>query len=140
VAATLAVRRPVRMNEADVTFRLLQRGATTPKDRDYREAVSYRNYNPEVTVKGQLVGARAFWKLQRSQTGDVNPSTGAIVFRPDVLQKVGVTLNKGDQIVKIAGKDVDFQVEKVSPLTPYRGGLILTHVEFSERRKVYGSV
>lgn len=133
-------RPPIRMNPAYVTVRLLNRGVETATDPDFREPVSFRKYAPEVELTGQLVGARGFFKLARTQTGDSNPSTGQLVFRPDDLARVGVTLQKGDRIVKINGVDVDFNIIKVSPLSPYRGRFLLIHVEFEQQRKTTESV
>jgi hypothetical protein len=136
----LLVQKPARINEIEVTFRLLGKGATTVKDKDYRETLGIRNYAEQITIIGQLMGARAFFKLQRTQTGDMNPSSGALVFRPEVLKEAGVTLNKGDRIIAMGGVTVDFTVVKSSPLSPYHGGFLLISIEFLETDKVLASV
>jgi hypothetical protein len=134
------VQKPAHMNAIAVTFRLLGKGATTVKDKDYRETLGIRNYGQQITIIGQLMGARTFFKLQRTQTGDMNPSSGALVFRPEVLKEAGVTLNKGDRIIAMGGATVDFTLTKVSPLSPYHGGFLLVSCEFTQTQKVQESV
>ena len=136
----MLVKKPCRMNDMDITIALFSRGSETVMDADYRESQSYRNYHRTVTLKGQLVGARSFFRLDRRETGDSDPSSGSLVFRPSVLKKAGVVLNKGDRILKMNGVDVDFNIIKVSPLGPYHNHMLLTSVEFETQRKKKESI
>jgi len=131
---------PLRMNKCYFVIRLYKRGAMTPQDDDYREPEANRVYDKEVCLIGQLVGYRSFFKLQRTQTGDSQPSNGQAVFRPNELLKNGVSLQKGDRIMRINETTCDFNIIKVSPLGPYRGRHLLIHVEFEQQRKQLESV
>lgn len=134
------VRMPVRMNEATVTIETLSQGKTTVQDPDFRETVAIRNYAPKVTVKGQLVGARQWFKLNRTMTGDSNPSDGVFLFRPEVLAQAGITLAKGDRVTMVNNVTVDFTFIHVAPLSPYRGRFLMTVGEFRETQKLHESM
>ena len=51
-----------------------------------------------------------------------------------------MTLQKGDRIVEVSRVAVDFNVIKVSPMAPFRGGTLLISVEFEQNRKIKESV
>jgi len=138
-------RMPLRMNKCYFTFRIYNRGDFTPQDSDYREPLANRVYLPEMCVIGQLVGYRGFFRLQRTQTGDSNPSTGSAVFRPEILrraaQQAGVPgIQKGDRIIQINETACDFNLIHVTPLSPYRGRHLLILVEFEVNRKQTESI
>ena len=132
-------RLPCRMNDTKVVFELFGRANITTVDSDYREVKGNRKFQ-RVELIGQLVGARSWFRLDRRQTGDTEPSSGALVFRPSVLAKAGVTLQKGDRIVEMAKVTVDFNVIKVAPMAPLRGGTLLISVEYEQQRKQKESV
>jgi len=132
-------RLPCRMNDTKVVFELFGRANITTVDSDYREVKGNRNFR-KVELIGQLVGARSWFRLDRRQTGDSEPSSGALVFRPSVLAKAGVTLQKGDRIIEMSKVAVDFNVIKVAPMAPLRGGTLLISVEYEQQRKQKESV
>jgi len=134
-------RMPLRMNRCYFVIRIYDRGSMTPMNDDYREPVANRIYKKDVCLVGQLVGYRTFFRLQRSQTGDSEQSTGAAVFRPEELRKIGEEgLQKGDRIIKINDVVCDLNIIKVSPLGPYRGRHLLISVEFEQQRKQLESI
>lgn len=133
-------RMPLRMNKCYFLFRLYNRGAYTPRDEDYREPEANRVYTQEICIIGQLVGYRQFFKLQRTQTGDSDPSNGSAVFRPEVLKRAGVELKKGDKIIQINETQCDFNIVHVTPLGPYRGRHLLISVSFEQNRKALESI
>ena len=133
--------RPLRINKCYFVVRIYDRGAITPQDADFREPIANRIYVKDVCLIGQLVGYRSFFRLQRTQTGDSEQSAGTAVFRPNELLKIGAQgLQKGDRIIKINETLCDFNIVKVSPLSPYRGRHLLIHVEWEAQRKLLESV
>ena len=137
-----APRMPVRMNSCYFTVRIYDRGSMTPRDEDYREPEANRIYVMDACLIGQLVGYRSFFRLQRTQTGDSEQSTGSAVFRPEeILNKLGdYGLQKGDRIVKINETQCDFNIIHVTPLSPLRGRHLLVFVEWEQQRKLLESV
>lgn len=133
-------RLPLRINKCYFVVRLYKRGTLTPRDDDFREPLSNRVYTEDKCLEGQLVGYRQFFKLLRTQTGDSDTITGAAVFRPQELIKKGVSLQKGDRIVRINEVDCDCNIVKVSPLAPFRGRHLLISVEFEHQRKGLESI
>lgn len=134
-------RMPVRMNPAYFVVRIYDRGSMTPKDNDFREPIANRVYTKDVCMIGQLVGYRSFFRLQRTQTGDSEQSTGSAVFRPEEFEKLGGNgLQKGDRIVKINETECDFNIIHVAPLGPYRGRHLLFIVEWEQQRKLHESI
>lgn len=130
---------PVRMNLIEIGICQLHRGATTPLDPDFLEAESYRNYDDEVRIPGQVISTRQWNKMDRSKTGDKEPSTGGILFRPCDLEKTNLSLQKGDRVVAMytCGRrmDVDFNIIHVAPYAPLRGNIILILAEYEEQKK-----
>ena len=137
----MLARMPMRLNTAHFVFRLFGRGALTPQDVDYREPLGSRVFAPAtVPIEGQLVGYRAFFDMERTQTGESERSKGAAVFRPVFLEKAGIVLQIGDRIIKVNLTDTDFSIIHVSPYSPYRGRHLLTLVEWEQRRQEEESV
>lgn len=134
-------RMPVRMNKCYFVVRIYDRGSMTPKDDDFREPLANRVYTKDVCMVGQLVGYRNFFKLQRTQTGDSEQSTGSAVFRPEEFAKLGGRgLQKGDRIIKINDTECDFNIIQVSPLSPLRGTHLMYSVSWEQQRKSLESV
>jgi hypothetical protein len=132
---------PVRMNKCYFVIRIYDRGSMTPKDNDFREPISNRVYLKDVCMIGQLVGYRQLFRLQRTQTGDSEQSTGSAVFRPEEFAKLGDTgLQKGDRIIKINETECDLNIIHVSPLGPYRGRHLMFYIDFEQQRKLHESV
>ena len=133
-------RMPVRMNKCYFVVRIYDRGSMTPQDADFREPLANRVYTKDVCMVGQLVGYRGFFKLQRTQTGDSEQSTGTAVFRPEEFDKLGGKLQKGDRIIKINDTECDFNIIQVSPLSPLRGHSLLWYITWEQQRKSLESV
>ena len=134
-------RMPVRMNKCYFVVRIYDRGSMTPKDDDFREPLANRVYTKDVCMVGQLVGYRNFFKLQRTQTGDSEQSTGSAVFRPEEFAKLGGRgLQKGDRIIKINDTECDFNLVHVAPLSPLRGTHLMFIIEWEQQRKSLESV
>ena len=134
-------RMPVRMNKCYFVVRIYDRGSMTPKDDDFREPLANRVYTKDVCMVGQLVGYRGFFKLQRTQTGDSEQSTGTAVFRPEEFAKLGGHgLQKGDRIIKINDTECDFNIIQASPLSPLRGTHLLYSISWEQQRKSLESV
>lgn len=113
-------------------------------DPDFREAESYRNYSSEVTIPGQIVGKRGFARLDRRETGDMDSSTGTIMFKMCTLKSMGITLEKGDRIVAFimcdGREEHDFNITQVNPLAPLRGRTILVAVQYEEQKKIQETI
>jgi len=133
--------RPIRINKCYFVVRIYDRGSMTPTDGDFREPIANRIYVKDVCLIGQLVGYRSFFRLQRTQTGDSEQSTGSAIFRPNEMAKIGpLGLQKGDRIVKINDTLTDFNIIRAGPLGPYRGRHLLILIEFEQQRKLLESV
>ena len=134
-------RMPVRMNKCYFVVRIYDRGSMTPQDDDFREPLANRVYTKDVCMVGQLVGYRNFFKLQRTQTGDSEQSTGSAVFRPEEFAKLGGRgLQKGDRFIKINDTECDFNIIHVAPLAPLRGTHLMFIAEFEQNRKSLESI
>lgn len=96
---------PLRINEMIFRIRHLDVPATE-LDPDFREPVGGNKVlGTVVTVKGQLArGTEAFFRMQRTQTGNANPSTFHAVFRPSDLESAGLVdpyFKPGDVVVSM---------------------------------------
>lgn len=138
---------PLRINEATFSFSTLD-VVTTPVDSDFREPVSHKKRAAQVVnVIGQVSRmVETLNRLQRTQTGDAKPETMHAVFRPKQLADAGLTLKKGDRLVKISvnGDTIDVDliitaVTKGSYLASQKKNL-LVHVDFEQNRDTLGSL
>lgn len=134
-------RMPLRINKCYFIIRIYDRGSMTPQDSDYREPEANRVYTKDVCLIGQLVGYRPLFRLQRTQTGDSEQSSGSAIFRPSEMDKIGDEgLQKGDRIIKINDVECDLNIIRAGPLGPYRGRHLMIFIEFEQQRKELESV
>lgn len=133
-------RMPYRMNPAWFIVRPYRQGDLTPQDPDFRGPKGTRVYQNPITIKGQLVGYRGFFRMQRSMTGQMEQSAGSAVFRPSVLRAMGYMFELGDRIIKINDTVTDFNIIHVTPLSPYRGRNLLIYIEWEQQRKEVESI
>jgi len=129
-------RMPYRMNPATFQIQPYSRGEYTPKDEFFREPKGTRLFGSEINIKGQLVGYRGFFNVNKTQTGGGEDSRGSAVFRPEVLKKSGWNPTPGDRITNINTTSCDFTIVHVTPLSPYRNRNLLILVEWEHRREL----
>lgn len=129
--------RPVRMNLVEVVVRKLSKDRTG-WDPDFEEPLGPKDRTGEVVLRGQVnfgsAGA-AFERRSRSLTGDRAESDGRLVFRKTDLDAAGVTIEKGDQVVRIAGLPADMLVAEVRPESPLGGAFLLFYAELEHNRE-----
>jgi len=128
---------PERMNTVEIVVRKLSKDRTH-WDADFEEPVTKKDRTEEVTLAGQVNLGRAgaaFERRSRSLTGDRAESDGHLVFRKADLDAAGVTLEKGDRVIRVAGEAVDFLLTEVRPESPLRGGFLLVYAEFEHNRE-----
>jgi len=133
---------PERMNTVEIVVRKLSKDRTH-WDRDFEEPVTKKDRSAEVTLHGQVNLGRAgaaFARRSPSLTGDRVESDGHLVFRKADLDAAGVTLAKGDRVVRIASEDVDFLLTEVRPESPLRGGFLLVYAELDHNREERASL
>ena len=131
---------PVVINEVEIEIQQLDT-ADTYTDPVFREPVSKKSYADTILLIGQVnFWNKQFYERQITRSGDNEPSYGHLLFRDQDLADAGVTLQKGDRIRKIAGKDVDFIVKEVRFESPLDGEFLLTYVLFGQNIEERGGV
>lgn len=133
---------PSRMNTVEIVLRKLG-SDRTHWDPDFEEPLTKKNRTEEVVLHGQVNLGRsgsAFDRRRPSLTGDRAESDGHLVFRKADIEAAGVTLRKGDRVVRVAGEEVDFLLTEVRPESPLGGEFLLVYAEFEENREERGSL
>lgn len=118
------------MNLVDVKISRFDHGRTR-WDRDHREPKGRKKYLDPVTVRSQVSYRKTEMRNNR-RTGDKEFSEGHLVFRSSDLEKWGMEFKKGDKVVEIAGRKVDYAITEVRP-TAILGGRANTTTMFFER-------
>jgi hypothetical protein len=128
---------PERMNTVEIVVRKLAKNRTH-WDSDFEEPITKKDRSVEIFLRGQVNLGRAgsaFERRSPSLTGDRAESDGHLVFRKADLDAAGVTLAKGDRVIRIAGEAVDFLLTEVRPESPLGGGFLLVYAEFEHNRE-----
>lgn len=140
---------PLRINEMTFKIRRLDVPGTE-MDPDFREPVGgNKKRGVEVAVTGQLArGTEAFFRMQRTTTGNALPSSFHAVFRPRDLETAGLVdpyFKPGDLVVSMAidgdERQMDFEVTSVrkgSGLKSQKKWL-LVHLDAEQRVDKLGS-
>lgn len=120
---------PMLMNLVEIKIRK-ESIENTVWDDVFKEPVGTKNFSSEITIKGQAnLGSKRYYQLSRSLTGDTERSSIYLVFRTADLEEQGVEITKGDRVVKVADRNVNFEVTQVRPESPLNGRFLLTYVE-----------
>jgi len=138
---------PKRLNLIRIVLEQLN-PAGTFIDSDFREQIGAKQRTAEVVVRGQinlgLLRGRKLKETARSMTGDQEKSKGRIYFRRADLKALGVTIKKGDRVLRAGpvGDEVsiDGVVIQIRPEAPLRGTFLLDVIEFEHDREERESV
>lgn len=135
---------PNRMNLVEVQI-LQVRKADQIVDADFDEPAGPRVYGNAqgrpITVKCQVAqGGQPWRQLSPTQTGDARPTSGHLTFRIADLEAQGITLNKGDLIVKIANLATNLRITHVRPQAVLGGNFLLMLVYYEENKHTQGAV
>jgi hypothetical protein len=133
---------PARLNTVEIVVRKLSKDRTH-WDPDFEEPIGTKDRSEEVVLQGQVNLGKpgsAFERRSPSLTGDRAESDGHLVFRKADLDAAGVTLAKGDRVVRVAGEAVDFLLAEVRPESPLGGAFLLVYAEFTHNREERASL
>jgi len=90
----------------------------TIQDDDYREPIQQVSRNARVTIPGQ-VKWNSDERLNPTKAGAEDESQGYVLFRYTDLNRLGVTLQQGNRIVKMGTVDVDVYIIQLRPEAHY---------------------
>ena len=134
---------PIFMNLVDIQIQQLKTsGVGVSFDSDFREPTgAIVSREDTVTLQGQInFGSKESEGLDRTRTGDRAPSFGWCVFEKAYIDDEGVTLKKGDKIIKVASQDVDLTLTEVRFESPLDGDFLLIYTEFEEVKRERESI
>jgi hypothetical protein len=132
---------PAFLNLVEIDLEQLLPVAQQHVDSDFREPKTTKLRAVVRTLEGQVnYGSKKFLKLDPTRTGDREDSFGWLVFEKAYLVDLGVTIQKGDRIIRIASQTVNHLVTEVRPESPLEGDFLLMYVEFGIPRDLKESV
>ena len=129
--------RPTRMNLVDVVIKQID-FAKTHKDEDFREGRGVIRYQQPITLRAQVnYGDVKYHFKQRdpSFTGDQDKTAGHLVFKVTYLENLGITLNKGDFVVSVAGVPMNLVIRELRYESSLRGKFLLLYAVMETRRR-----
>ncbi|MEW6556026.1 MAG: hypothetical protein AB1349_01575 [Elusimicrobiota bacterium] len=139
---------PQRMNLVKVKLLLLARKGrevstniqTPVLDKDFSEPKGAKVYgsnqgrNIPLEASAQ-VDYRRTEQRTRTSTGEVPESNGHLVFKSDTFDSLSDKPKRGDRIVEIAGRPVDYKIIEIRPQAHLRGIAHLVFVYFQHTQE-----
>ena len=134
---------PVRINERSITFKQLNRSDIV-LDPDFGEPTGSDLFSSSlVTLSGQInLGSKKFAERSTTLSGDEETVRGHCVFRISDMIDAGLAtligtiirfvLTKGDRVVKLGARTVDFEVLEIRTESPLDGDFKLAYVVFGQ--------
>ena len=134
---------PVKINERSIIFKRLDR-LTVTLDPDFGEPIGDDIFSATlVEAMGQInLGSKKFKERANTLSGDEETVQGHCVFRVCDLIDAGLAtlvgsvvsfvLKKGDRIVKLGARTVDFEVLEIRTESPLQGDFKLAYVVFGQ--------
>lgn len=121
---------PQRMNLVQIGFQKLL-NSETEKDDVFKEPVNSWRYDDTVYIYGQI-NQPVQNRMRPARDGDAAESDGHCVFKNATLSGLGITIEKGDKFVSIAGRSCDYTVTHVAYHAHLRGSSHTVHCYFRD--------
>ncbi len=121
--------RPARMNEIPVIVQKIVK-VTELVDEDYRDILP-KTRETQISFNAQ-VNYNKTEEQDQSLTGDAEDSFGRLVVRKKTLDDRGIVIQKGDIIISINSRTVNYQIIDVIPRGHLRGIPLLYQFDFVE--------